>query len=84
MTAPLSPFKVHVTDQIPPDGIAVGPDLSADEQALVAGALTNLHRDEQGAAVLSQLLHADRFVLLTDALRRSLRSWMDAAASRVA
>jgi phosphate/phosphite/phosphonate ABC transporter binding protein len=75
---------VHVTDQIPPDGIAIGRDLDDEAAAKVTQTLVALHETEQGRDVLQQLLHADRFVALTPSLRATLRSWMDAAASRVA
>jgi phosphonate transport system substrate-binding protein len=75
---------VHVTDQIPPDGIALGAAVDDEALARIVAALGALHENAQGRSVLRELLHADRFVLLTPALRASLRSWLDAAASRVA
>ncbi len=73
---------IHVTDQIPPDGIAVGPRVSEEDAARISHVLATLHQSEQGKGVLRELLHADRFVALTDSLRATLRSWTDAAASR--
>ena len=58
--------------------------MDAAETAQLSAALTSLHQSAQGRGVLKELLHADRFVALTDSLRSTIRTWMDAAASRVA
>ena len=73
---------LHVTDQIPPDGIALGKQLEPELAARIEHALITLHETVQGRGVLHELLHADRFVALTPALRATLRSWMDAASAR--
>jgi ABC-type phosphate/phosphonate transport system substrate-binding protein len=75
---------LHVTDQIPPDGIALSRSVDPLEAERIAAALVAMHQTEQGKNALRELLHADRFVALTDSLRATLRSWMDAAAARVA
>ena len=66
---------LHVTDQIPPDGIAVGKSLEPSLAARVEEALVSLHDTEAGKRILHELLHADRFVPLTPVLRATLRSW---------
>jgi phosphonate transport system substrate-binding protein len=73
---------IHVTDQIPPDGIALGRNLEPALGSRIEDALVTLHQTVQGRGVLHELLHADRFVQLTPSLRATLRSWMAAASSR--
>lgn len=65
---------LHVTDPIPPDGIAVRRGLEPALASRIEQALTSLHESVQGRTVLQELLHADAFVPLTPALRATLRS----------
>ena len=73
---------LHVTEPIPPDGFAMAARLSVPEQTRVTAALLALHETAGGRQVLQDLLQADRLSPVNDALLRSLRSWVDAAASR--
>jgi ABC-type phosphate/phosphonate transport system substrate-binding protein len=72
---------LHVTDLIPPDGIALSAGAAADESA-VRAALLSLHETAEGAAAVKGLLQAERLVGVADPLKRMLRSWTELALSR--
>lgn len=73
---------LHVTEPIPPDGFVLAAQLSALEQTRVTAALLALHEREPVRQILLGMLRAEKLVAVNDALLRSLRSWVDAAASR--
>lgn len=73
---------LHVTEPIPPDGFVLAARLSAPEQTRITAALLSLHEQEAVRAILRDMLRAEKLVAVNDALLRSLRSWVDAAASR--
>lgn len=73
---------LHVTEPIPPDGFALASTHATPVQTRVTAALLALHETAAGRQVLGELLQAERLSAVNEALLRSLRSWVDAAASR--
>ena len=73
---------LHVTEPIPPDGLVLSGQLNAQEQTRIIAALLALHEREPVRLILRDLLRAEKLVAVNDALLKSLRSWVDAAASR--
>jgi phosphonate transport system substrate-binding protein len=73
---------LHVTEPIPPDGFVLSAKLTGPEQTRVTAALLALHETLAGRDLLRDLLRAEKLSAVTEAIVRSLRSWMDAAAAR--
>ncbi len=65
---------LHVTDLIPPDGLALAAGADADEAEL-RDALFAFHQTLPGARVLKDLMAADKLVAVADPLKHMLRSW---------
>jgi phosphonate transport system substrate-binding protein len=63
---------LDITDEIPPDGLVLSPDIEGSLQARLRDLLLHLHEDADGAGVLRDLFGGEQLVPVTSQVSRAI------------